>query len=361
MYDTEMMSIRELATQPVLDYDQDLLISAIDDAYDRWQENENYARRAERAGAPDQIDSFEDVFELPAIDMREFKQHPEDLVIDPAAVDEQYALFSSGTTGDSRSYTLRSERGYHRHRNTFQEFASALFPDDLSYVAILGPGPETLDSLPRQQAQRAVFTYPQWIFDQYDHDYFLDISPSGERQPRFDELLAAVRERDAPTAIFGVPALLDALAARITAEETTVELGEESLIMTAGGWKGVENADSEAFRRRLQKAFGIPPARHADFYGSTEVFTPTGNRVGDPTPDLKRIPSRGFAFVVDEDHFRRTGELQRIENGETGLLVVVDPLNPDYPGVILTDDLMRKTGGVYGADVRIEYVGRSTQ
>lgn len=115
------------------------------------------------------------------------------------------------------------------------------------------------------------------------------------------------------------------------------------------------------FRNILVDKLGIKPKNHIDLYGFTEAFFPTNNLPGDENPDKKRVPKNGFVYIADEDYFLETGKVKPLkENGNKGLAVFVDPLNEDYPGVILTDDIVKKTEGEYGEDVRIEYIGRSS-
>lgn len=133
------------------------------------------------------------------------------------------------------------------------------------------------------------------------------------------------------------------------------------IVTTAGGWKGMKDVSWSELRNILADKLGIKPRNHIDLYGFTEALFFTSNLPGDKNPDLKRVPKQGFVYVVDEDYFLETGKVRPLkENDSEGLAVFIDPLNEDYPGAILTDDIVKKTGGEYGEDVRIEYIGRSS-
>lgn len=339
-------------------YDEQRFLSAVTEALDAWRRNERYRRRCEAAEVPERIESFDDVRRLPAVDMREFKQHPEDLVVDRERVSEEYALYSSGTTSDSQSYTLRSAEGYERHKRNFQQFARYLMPD-LDHMHALSPATGAIEKLPESQARRAVFTYPQWIFSHLETEFYVGVT-EGELVPDVDGMVENIQRSDGNQGVFSTPNQLYELAKELSERGVNLDLGADGAVVTAGGWKGEIASGKEAFRELLNEVFGVGPREHLDFYGCTELFFPTGNRFGDGNPDLKRIAPQGYVWIADEDTFLESGRLERVEDGEPGLLVAVDPTNTDYPGVLLTDDVVRKTGGEYGADVRIEYVGRSS-
>lgn len=351
-------AIEELAAAGPFDYDADLFLTAVDEALDRWRENENYAERLERVGAPDRITEFADLYELPAVDMREFKKHADELVIDPTTTEEELTLFSSGTTGANQSYAPRSPPGYDDQRRLFNRFAEATLPD-VERAFVLVPGPDGLDRLSRQRRNRAYFTYVRWLFEPFDPEYFVRVKRDGGLVPDFGRLADALESVEEPCVTFGAPPRIEGLCEHLDRTDRSVSLPDGSVVATGGGWKGAESTDAESFRERITDQFGIPWTHHVDYYGATEFRFFTGNVAGDPTPDEKRITAQGFVYLADERHLRETGEVRPAPDGEPGLLVGIDPTNVDHPGVVLTDDVVRKTGPVYGEDTRIEYVGRS--
>lgn len=353
------MSVEGLAQKPVFDYDARLLIEAVDEAYQRWKQNDFYANRVQRTDAPERIRSISDIYQLPVIDMREFKQHPDELWVDPERVSEDRAIFSSGTTEGSQSFAARSEASWSRQRRLLERFARTCLPD-IDRALCIAPGPAVTDQLPLRQGNRALFKYVHWFFEQFDSRYFINLDQSGEPAPDFEAVIDALETADGTTLLFGSTAYIDEFRRELADRGIRFDLGPEGIVLTGGGWKGVEATSSEAFRSSLTDRFGIRADHHLDWYGCTELFYFFGNRVGDPNPDRKRICSQGFAYVADADHFRRTGEVTPAD-GDRGLLVGVDPINTEYPGVILSDDVVTKTGGRYGPDVRIEYNQRATR
>lgn len=345
--------------QGLFEYDPETFIQASNEALDVWRQNDMYDNRLDRVGAPAEVNSFDDLTSLPTIDMREFKQHPEDLVIDPDEAKTEYALFSSGTTADSKSLAKYSETGLKRQKTLARGSLSPVF-HNLDFVALLTPGRETLEQLPLEKSRRAVFRYALWMFETYENEHFLNLS-GGEFHIRVEALVDELQTRDGDLAIFSPPRSLFNIMKEMKRQEITIDMGDAGTVVTAGGWKGDAEGSKGEFRGLIGDVFGVPPQGHVDMYGCTELMVGACNRFGDDDPDLKRPNSRAYFWVADEDEFRRSGTLEPVGDGEAGLMVGVDPCNPDYPGVILTDDVVRKTGGEYAEDTRIEYVGRSTR
>lgn len=353
------MTLLDDFSKRVMEYDERRFLAAAETALDEWLTNDRYRQRFENSEAPRELETFDDVIELPVVDMYEFKQHPRELVVDPDRVVESLALYSSGTTSDTKSFAPRSPERTDRQKRVFRSFADELFPE-FDYAAVLVPDAETLASLPQEQSRRAVFRYARWVFEDCECDYYLDVLPDAGPAPRFEDLLDAVAVRDDDVVIFGLPAVIDMLAETVIHSDQSVDLGANGAILTGGGWKGVDRELVE-FRERLAAAFDIRPREHVDIYAATELSFGAGNAYRRDDPGLKRLPAQTFCYVADEERFLADGVLEPVENGTAGLMVVVDPLNTDYPGVVLTDDIVRKTGGQYGEDVRIEYVERFTK
>lgn len=352
-----MSKTEQLFEQGTFEYDEELFFQALNEALEEWRKNDLYRRRLENKDIPEEIDSWKDVYKLPAVDMREFKDHPGDLVID--SPDEEKALYSSGTTSDTKSFAARSEEGLERHRKNLEAFAQASVgsPD---YSAGIGPTDMMLDKLPTKLSRRALFRYIRWLFDQYDTSYHAFLNEEGDVDLDLEGLTQQLKEGEGKGLFFGAAAQTEKYCQYLEKTGQKIDLGEDGVVVTGGGWKGTEARNKEEYRDQLVELFGIDRENHVDVYSASEFTFFTGNKAGDENPDLKRIPGHGFAYIADEETFKEKGKIEPVEVGEAGLLVLVDPLNRDYPGVILTDDRMRKTGGKYGEDVRLEYIGRST-
>jgi hypothetical protein len=217
-----------------------------------------------------------------------------------------------------------------------------------------------MNNMPLTQRNRAVMQYVKWCFlEPYNSFTFVNFN-NGKMEPEFSKLEEKLNHDSGKKGIFGLPLYVDSFIDYLDHKGSTLNLGENGVVATAGGWKGMKGKNKDTFRSRMEEFLGIKNINHVDLYGFSESMIPAGNKVGDENPDLKRIPSQGFVFVADQDTFLETGEIKNVENGEEGLAVFIDPLNPDHPGAILTDDIIKKTGGEYGEDVRIEYIRRAS-
>ncbi|MCJ7450234.1 MAG: hypothetical protein MUP58_00665 [Candidatus Nanohaloarchaeota archaeon QJJ-9] len=350
-----MGAVENLLKQNPFDYDEELFIEAANEAIANWSDNKNYKARLERSDFEHPSKSIKDFYAAPTIDMREFKENPEKITIG----DYYKELVSSGTSTGERSRVPRGKKGLERHRNYFNGIGEAMLPD-LDYMAILGPSEEFLEKVQDPNvSNKGTFNYMHWGFGQpYKSEYFLDMS-TGEPKPDFGGMAEELQKRDGNLGIFGLPPHLDKFMDYIKQTGLEIDLGKKGAAVTAGGWKGLEGKGNEEFRQRIADTFDIPREAHVDFYGCTESMIPAGNKYGDENPDKKRVPSQGLIYVADEDKLAKTGEIEPKGTGE-GLAIILDTLTVDHPGAILTDDIVKKTGGEYGEDVRIEHLGRSS-
>ncbi len=346
--------LRELDT---FSYNDQIFFDALNESLEVWKQNDLYSQRLENSDFSGEVESWGDVKKLPALDMREFKTHPEDLVI--GELEEDKALYSSGTTSDSRSFAARSDEMLEIHQDNLERFAKACI-GEVDYSAGLGPRDSMLEKLPTKLSRRALFNYIRWLMDQYNSSHNVYLNEEGDVDMDLEKLTEELQNGEGRGLFFGAAAQVEKYVQYLDKTGQEVDLGEEGLVVTGGGWKGTEAKSKEEYRTMLVEKFNIKPENHLDFYSASEFMFFTGNKAGDKNPDLKRVPGRGYAYLADEKVFKEEGRVEPVENGEEGLLVVVDPLNRSYPGVVLTDDRMKKTGGEYGENTRLEYIGRST-
>lgn len=353
-----MNEIKQLLEKNPFEYDKGLFLEAAEQAYQYWQQNENYKSRVENLDAPTHIEKIEDLYEIPTVDMAEFKDHPMDLSLYPDSIKDDFCLFSSGTTTGIQSKVPKTPKGHKLHREIYEKVGKSLLPNDIGYFGMFSPSENTLSRLPLKKRNKSLFKYAKWAFEQYEPDYLLKFDKEGEIKPGLKKLVKHFEEGSQEKVLFGAPPFINRLNNYL--EQNNFELDFEAVI-TAGGWKGIDGSNKEKFRGKLLSYYNIEENQHLDLYGFSESMVGSANKFGDKNPDKKRVISQGFVYVADENHFLETGKVKPLkeENAE-GLAVFIDPLNPDYPGVILTDDIVKKTGGEYGEDVRIEHIQRAS-
>ena len=338
------------------EYDSGQFLDYLDQAYQRWKETETYRTRVDRRDAPESISSFEDIYEIPVVDMAEFKNSADDLAVDPETVTGH--LYSSGTITGTRSRAARSEVGFKRQREFLATLTTTVLPD-VDYFGVMGPSEAHLNEIGDPMMEgRSVFNYVNWGFaDPFPTEHFMELS-GGEPTVDFAGLVEALQSRDGTRGVFGTQRSVLGLIEYLDQTGERLDLGPDGVVCTGGG--SAKSLDGEAFRGRVSDYLGVDPANHVDFYGCTESMLMTANHYDDENPDEKRVPRQGFVYVVDEDELREQGKLVRVENGTPGVGVLVDAMNLDHPSVILTDDVIVKTGGEYGPDVRIVHKSRSS-
>jgi hypothetical protein len=141
-------------------------------------------------------------------------------------------------------------------------------------------------------------------------------------------------EASGKLSLIGAPYLLYSVMKKLQAEGKSFDLGEDSFVLTGGGWKVQENVRlaTEEFRQLVNDVLGIPEASCLDLYGMVEgngwmVQCPEGHYLHAPYTFYKPI-------VVNKD-------LQPAQEGEPGRFAFLDALAESYPGFIITGDEVR--------------------
>lgn len=354
-----MSALDELRKSDLFEnYDAEVFFEALNESLEKWRDNELYSRKLENSDFEGRVESWGDVKKLPTIGMKEFKNHPEDLAIDE--LDEEKALYSSGTTSGNKSFAPRTEETLEIHRENLERFAKQVI-GEADYSAALSVSEKDLEKLPTDLSRRALFRYILWLMDQFDTSYFVEVDEEQNIEPDHEGLLRYLQENDGKGVIKASTSGMAEFCEFLEQRDEEVDLGEDGIIITGGGWKGDSGKTREELRTQIADLFNIREENQLDFYSATEFTFFTGPKPGDEDPDAKRVPSQAYTYIADLEKFRQKGVVEPVEEGDEGLLVVVDPLNHSYPGVILTDDVMKKTGSEYGEDTRIKHMGRSTK
>lgn len=346
---TNMDSTTTLLEQPVVSYDTELFVAAVNEAYQRWRTNPHYDERCQRTDAPERVSEIGDLYELPTVDMAEFKGGHELTVGEANGV-----LLTSGTSSGTRGRVPRTEKGFEVRQQISEKIAATVFPD-VDAVAVVSPAPDALANAPEVVADRYIFNIIPSYFEQFGAEYFVDLE-GGEPEVDMEALAAFIQDQD-NVGLVGVPSKLYPIIQHLA--EMDLSLGEQGYVGTGGGWKGMDGVSTEQFRSTIAE-LSADATEHVDVYAATEFTGLFANRYRSQNPDEKRVPSQFFVYTADEEVFKESGRIEPTDTGEPGLLTIIDPLNLDAPGVIFTDDIVRKTGGVYGPDVRLEYIGRSS-
>jgi hypothetical protein len=134
--------------------------------------------------------------------------------------------------------------------------------------------------------------------------------------------------------LVGAPYLLYFVLQKLQADGKNFDLGEDSYVLTGGGWKVRENIrlPVKDFRKQVDDVLGIPEASCFDLYAMVEG---NGWMVQCPEGHYLHLPYTYYKpFVLNED-------LMPAGYGELGRFAFLDALAGSYPGFIITGDQVR--------------------
>ena len=99
---------------------------------------------------------------------------------------------------------------------------------------------------------------------------------AGSRETAYREALRFLRASIAdarPVVVFSTPAALHRICAWVDRDGCAPTLPAGSMAITGGGWKSISHGtlDHEDLARRVERSFGVPPARVVDMYSTAET------------------------------------------------------------------------------------------
>ena len=146
-----------------------------------------------------------------------------------------------------------------------------------------------------------------------------------------EKMIKALKEKRGERVILLAPPwMLQAISKEIIGRGIDVELREDSIISSTGGFKGREPIERKELNKLIRDAFGISPDRYTDLYGMTESNSIIMECLEGHT---KHFPPWIEPILFDDN-------LEPIEpNGKTkGRYGFLEPSPISFPGFILTGD-----------------------
>jgi phenylacetate-coenzyme A ligase PaaK-like adenylate-forming protein len=150
---------------------------------------------------------------------------------------------------------------------------------------------------------------------------------------KFVEQLETFASQDKRMVLGGSPSLIMATINLLEKKGNRLKIGDDTIIMTAGGWKMVTGApmSDKEFRARLKEAWGVPDENCRDIYGMSEC----SGLFPDCEGHYKHIPQTFvYPMVLGDD-------LKPLGFGQYGRFAFLDALPDSYPGFIVTGDRVR--------------------
>ncbi|RLG54132.1 MAG: acyl-protein synthetase [Candidatus Hydrothermarchaeota archaeon] len=245
-----------------------------------------------------------------------------------------FEFTSSGTSGQ-KSHILWDEASKERQRIMRERIMKTLglVSDKKVNYILFAYSPEVGGKRGAAYAHRMYTTFAP------TKEIFFTIRADSKGEPFFDvqgtiEAIKRFANDDVPVRFIGFPAFMHEILTIMRSKGIRLSLPEESLVITAGGWKDKEDKriPIEMFQHEFYEVLGVKKSRIRDVYGFVEhgvpyITCPNGNF---------HIPIYSRAYA------RRPGSLDLVDYGEKGLLHVISPYNMAQPAIsVLSTDYVR--------------------
>ena len=286
---------------------------------------ESYRRYCElHQFGPDDLNDFEDLYKIPQIPTAIFKG------IDVCSADKALCkcCTSSGTKGAvSKIY---------RDRATITAFVESVVTGaglmhglkaDSCVILNLGPDAE--------EAGDIWLAYVTGFLKNAVESYNFMHSGVVETE-RLIEKIGSIPQ-DKRIVILGAPALFMKVFHDMQEKDITLSLPENAVVFTAGGWKSVSGkaVTRDELCACFFRYFGITGDQYFDVFNQVESNTP----FFECRCHRKHIPAGFLAFTRDPV------SLEKLEDGEEGVLCFLDSSAESYPAFVITDDIGHITEG----------------
>lgn len=268
---------------------------------------------------PDDLKDFSDVQKVPILPINTFKENYELLLSVP---EENIVVIarSSGTSGKP-SQVPKDGITLDRAVKSLISSLKHVVGMDSGFVGILAPPPEVIPTWFAYYMSMAKEYFDKTIF--YLKDGIL--SPP--------EILNGLKsEKYRPRNMVGPPFAYMGLIQYIKDSGFEIQLDEESVISTGGGWKSRQGdaIHRNTFEELTSKCFGVPRENIRDGLNSVEFNT----LLLDCEYKHKHVPPWLYVTIRDPEN-----PDEEVSVGEEGLMGYIDPLAGSYPSFVLTDDI----------------------
>lgn len=333
----KLKSVQELCDidQPYMsdDYADELFMKAMKEIINWHSEKNNFYRKLLNINdfETSSLKEIADLQKLPYIHANFFKTHEI-----PTISKEEVAitLTSSGTTGQKSQmffdeWSINSAR---RMVDFVYDYYGWYNPDKKTNYIVSNYEPEPGST--RGTTNTSIF------LTHYApaNDIFYLLRSNGRGGHEFDifgaiEKLKDYEKQGIPVRMIGFPSFMYfVIKQMIDLGIKPLQLSKESLIFTAGGWKGYadQQISKKDFASIVEKQLGIPQNRCRDGYGSVEHSVP----YIECSQHNLHIPVWSRAFIRD------TKTLEVIGNGNPGFLCFVTPYITSVPAIsVMMGDL----------------------
>lgn len=296
--------------------------------------NPVYDRFCESLGIGSPRD-WQDFAFLPATSFKDFE-------VTMLAKEERTTVFrSSGTTQANRSAHFHNAASLELYKHSLLAwFRPHMLNGSVKDLRILSLSPHPQD-VPESSLVHMFETVSLELPENSRLGYFAELESNGGWKLNLHALqktLNELSERDEPALLLGTAFsfvhMLDGIE--------PVRMPPGSRVMETGGYKGRSRVISKAdLHRSISALLAIPPDSIVTEYGMSELSSQAYDRIcgeGSSPSHLFRFPPWARARIISPE----TGNA--VEDGEAGLLQVLDLANAYSAAAIQTEDVAIKTG-----------------
>ena len=292
--------------------------------YTHCESYRNYCQHGYEEFTPEDLNQFEDLYKIPQISTAIFK------TLDVCSTDKDSCKCckSSGTKG-TVSKIYRDKQTVQAFQNSIVEQANLMYglTTDNCVIYNLGPSEEEAGDI----WIAYVMGFLKNVYESYNfmHGGVLES----------DKLIDAVKNHTSKKRIvlLGAPALFIRVFEFMETKGIHLSLPDDALFLTAGGWKSRtgDTMSREALNELITKYFGIGESQIFDIYNQVESNT----LFFECRYHHKHIPTDFLMIIRDP----RT--LEKLDDGQEGLVTFLDPGSNSYPAFVMTDDIGYVTEG----------------
>lgn len=297
----------------------------IRDSFRFHYENNQFYREqcVEKGVSPEDIRTFDDLIKIPVIPVNTFKSPDSHKLLSKPLGYIEHEMRSTGTSGIP-SVARRCAETMDNAVIAIYAMYREMFGISKGAGLCICPSTEEIPEMGMIKA----FSLLTGLLD--THQYVVrneQFSPEEAVEQLVDW------KRNFTRHIIGPPFLIHRLLAYLRATDTRLQLDKDSMVITLGGWKRFTGhmISRAEFNQEIETYLGIPSSNVRDMYALVEANV----IVIEDEFNHKHVPPYAHFSIRDPADLSK-----EVPDGETGQLVILDPLSRSTPGMLLTEDLI---------------------
>lgn len=306
------------------DKQREITVKLLAEAFQFHRDNNKYYRElCELNAAMDlTVESIADISRIPLVDINQFKQADSAKLLSVRLSEIEFEMRSTGTTG-----TPSISRRDHITCNNALALLGGLYREFFKVVNGVGI---YFSTSPEEMPEMGMIKALNFLNAGFDAHDFLVRGVSFDHQRAIDDI--EKWEGKFTRYFAGAPFLLNMFLDYLKLNNKKLKLDKNSLIITLGGWKrytGIQ-ISREEMAEKCREYLGVDAGQIRDMYGLVECNT----LAIECEHNVKHIPATAYMSIRSMEN-----PLTEVNDGEHGLVAILDPSSHSYPSFILTEDI----------------------